>query len=315
MRGKAKKDFSVLTDVLVDLQRKNVYYKAGPGNNGDTLIIVNARRLLADLGLEVVTTADQADVLLLNAAGGMFCQPWCGGLEVAQRWLAQFADHPVIVPPASFWWGDADIGRCFSGRQAPTHLFCRERGSYDRLCAAGLPESVQIAMCPDMAFYMAGSDLVEEAKGQPDEGYVLVVERFDAEQGIGQTWLSDDRMRWAWKLPKPIKRIGKVCRDMLRRRTSVVKQSALKQAYQIMPELSARPVVYEDVSNERQFSFDHFINRIASAHAVVTTRLHAGIFAGLLGKPTFLKDGSSYRKLSEVYEYSMADWPHVHLLA
>lgn len=79
------------------------------------------------------------------------------------------------------------------------------------------------------------------------------------------------------------------------------------------PELSAHRLVAADVSDHYRYTFAEFTDSIAGAAAVVTTRLHAGILAALLGVPTALRDGR-YGKLRGVYEASMRSMPHVHLL-
>lgn len=71
------------------------------------------------------------------------------------------------------------------------------------------------------------------------------------------------------------------------------------------------PAVSLDVSHP-SVPFERFASLISGAGAVVTTRLHVGILATLLGKRTLLvaRPGS---KVAAVYEYSLAEQPHVTL--
>jgi exopolysaccharide biosynthesis predicted pyruvyltransferase EpsI len=60
-------------------------------------------------------------------------------------------------------------------------------------------------------------------------------------------------------------------------------------------------------------SFDEYCALVRGASVVVTDRLHVAIPAALLGTPVELMD-SGYHKLRGVYERSLADLPHVHLV-
>jgi len=299
--------------VLEPFRGRRCYFEPLAGNHGDTLILMAARLILAEFELEYVDAPDAAELIVINGGGGLFVEPWCQGLAQWRGYATGYPETPIIVLPSSFAFADADFVSNFERRTAPTWLICREHGSVNRLEQLNLPDGVQVDVDHDLALHLAEHELVLSARGVPSAGYVLVVERFDSEQGTASRLLSSDAYRWAWKLPQPAQRLGKAMLTLARRRRSALRQQASSSA-SAFPALPNLPQKYEDVSNEHRYTFDYFVQTIAAADAIVTTRLHAGILAAMFGKPTFLKDGSSYRKLTSIYEYSMADWPHVHLL-
>jgi len=73
------------------------------------------------------------------------------------------------------------------------------------------------------------------------------------------------------------------------------------------------PIIASDVSDPSSASFSEFCQLISTAAVVATNRLHVGILAGMLGKPTIIKP-ASYHKILGIYNYSMRDMPHVELL-
>lgn len=115
-------------------------------------------------------------------------------------------------------------------------------------------------------------------------------------------------------LPGPIKRAAK--RVLHRRRTAAsgFTSTTLERLYSRAPQYRGLPVMAQDISSPVGFTFSQFVDAIVNAAVVITTRLHVGILAALLDKPTYLVSGGArYPKLQGVYEYSMADLPHVQL--
>jgi exopolysaccharide biosynthesis predicted pyruvyltransferase EpsI len=309
----------VATDVLESLRSHagaRAFFKPLPGNHGDRLILLGARHWLAPLGFQWVEDPAKADVIVINGGGGMFVQPWCDDLRAFRRYAQGYPGTPLVVLPSSFYWGESDLIGCFAGRTAGLVLFARELLSLSRLERAGLPDGVSVGLDCDMAFRLAGTPLVEDARRVPSRGYVLLVERFDAEQATGWSFRSGPlRKKLGRRLPAPVRNFLKQVLDRVRYLTSDFRRSALDEALRLRPDLAGKPVVYNDVSDVMQNSFDEFVRIIAAADAVVTTRMHAGILAAMLGKPTFLKGkAGDYRKLQSVYERWLAAMPHVHLL-
>jgi len=76
------------------------------------------------------------------------------------------------------------------------------------------------------------------------------------------------------------------------------------------PEAVPLPRIVRDASIVNACTFDQFCEFISEAAVVFTTRLHAGILAALLGRPTVIF-GGPYHKIRGIYDYSLADRPHV----
>ena len=76
------------------------------------------------------------------------------------------------------------------------------------------------------------------------------------------------------------------------------------------PEAVGLPRDIADLSNVNTCSFDAFCDRIAAARVVFTTRLHAGLYAAMLGRRTFIFDGA-YHKIRGIHELSLKDRANV----
>ena len=75
-------------------------------------------------------------------------------------------------------------------------------------------------------------------------------------------------------------------------------------------EFASLPRIFADVSDRTVTDFEGFCEQIATAAVVFSTRLHVGIYAAMLGKPTYVFEGP-YHKIRAIYEHSMADMGHV----
>lgn len=290
------------------------YFEPLEGNHGDQLILLGSNAFLASYNFQFVESPGDAELIVINGGGGMFIDRWSRNLTRWKSYAEGYRSTPIVVLPSSYWFADLDFRGTLIHREAPTTLFCRERGSFGRLNDLNLPSDTQIKLDHDMAFHLANLEPVVSARRVPERDFVLVVERFDDEQGTGPRMLSAKNFKWAWKLPSPVKRVGKAALAFARGRTSQLLKEA-KNTTSLFPEFPANiEYKYIDVSNEHKYTFDFFVTTVAEARGIVTTRLHAGILAAMLGKPTLLKDGSEYKKLSTIYEYSMKDWPHVRVL-
>jgi exopolysaccharide biosynthesis predicted pyruvyltransferase EpsI len=70
-----------------------------------------------------------------------------------------------------------------------------------------------------------------------------------------------------------------------------------------------------DVSLNSLLSFEHFCVVISHASIVLTTRLHVGILAAMMEKPTIIVPGSvKYGKIQGIYDYSLHDYSNVQLV-
>jgi exopolysaccharide biosynthesis predicted pyruvyltransferase EpsI len=178
-----------------------------------------------------------------------------------------------------------------------------------------LPPNVRIGADHDMSFHLEYSSWLRQLKSRAKSESVLVVERFDAER-VGVRTESLARARALGRhLPRPLRRLGRFALDRWRAHGSEVRSSMVTQALNFDPSLAARPVVQEDISIATRHSFEEFVERIVEADAVITTRLHPGILATLLGKPVYLQGTTHpYDKLRSVYQLSLRKYPNAHLL-
>ena len=98
---------------------------------------------------------------------------------------------------------------------------------------------------------------------------------------------------------------------MIRRhRVTAFRKYCEKRLAKDWSEYRELPILCRDVSDRSLGNFEDFCDRIAEAAVVFSTRLHVGIFAAMLGKPTYVFEGP-YHKIKAIYEHSMANMDHV----
>jgi len=194
-------------------------------------------------------------------------------------------------------------------------LFCRERFSLDHLSRDHeLPDSCRLLLDHDMAFELHSTDWLKRlAAESPD--HTLIVERTDIEHP--DVAFQPDRVRGAslrrW-LPGWLKQwLRPLVHRARDHRRSPFRRRCKQLIDQEFPFAASLPRHYADVSNPGRNTFDMFTNEVAHAAVVLTTRMHVGILAALLGRPTCLFTGP-YHKIRGVYEYSLAEMDHVRLL-
>ena len=83
-----------------------------------------------------------------------------------------------------------------------------------------------------------------------------------------------------------------------------------KSAFSLLEASPSETTICGDISSRSVVSFDTFCTLIRDARAVCTNRLHVGVLAAMLNKPTLLVEGS-YHKTRGIYEYSLRYFPHV----
>ncbi|MCA9287393.1 MAG: polysaccharide pyruvyl transferase family protein [Phycisphaerales bacterium] len=292
------------------------------GNNGDRLMLLGTDVVFRDLGLSSCERPEDADLIVFASSGGM--------LEKMQRiphlfrtLCAQFPATPMCVLPSSYLWGTRPFRGEIGQRTAPTVLFCREAHSFRHLTRdhglAGVdPERIEdagqsddgvgVVLDPDMAFELESEAVVMDRRDAA-QSTVVMVERTDVEHvsvGMNSKKLGV-RKKIARYTPAWLKRAVYPAVNAARatRRTTFREHcEALLREH--CPEAVDLKRDIADVSNVNTCSFESFCDRIAAARVVFTTRLHAGIFGAMLGRRTFVFEGS-YHKVRGIYEMSMAD--------
>jgi hypothetical protein len=287
------------------------------GNNGDELMARVLARILDDLGIDAAGwgTGGPPDGILVPPNGALlerFTFP-----DLLARRLADHRDVPVAVLPSSAHFPTVDPAGIFAGRTAPTTWFLRERPTLDHLTgrwAPGLTEA-GVRLVLDQDVVVSGRRFVPEVLGGAAEPRrPLVAARGDAESGTGWDGRASSSPRSAARgrfevLRRPARSAVRRARVRSRGRELVARLPA-DHPVRTTP---ARRVTWTDPSAPAMHSFDEYCALVRGASVVVTDRLHVAIPAALLGTPVELMD-SGYHKLRGVYERSLADLPHVHLV-
>jgi exopolysaccharide biosynthesis predicted pyruvyltransferase EpsI len=282
------------------------------GNNGDRLMVLGTDVVFRDLGLTACERPEDADLIAVSASGGM--------LEKMQRiphlfrtLCAKFPDTPLCVLPSSYYWPTRPFAAELGERKAPTTLFCREPISFKHLTEEHtLGPGVEVILDHDMAFELEHEPIVTSRLAMPQRT-VVMVERTDVEHvSVGMDSSKLGLRRHVSKhMPAWMKRslYPLVNRARAARRTPF-RERCEELLARHCPGAVSLPRDIADLSNVNTCSFDGFCDRIAAAQVVFTTRLHAGLYAAMLGRRTFIFDGA-YHKIRGIYELTLKDREHV----
>lgn len=274
-----------LTDILI--KNRNMYFGiAEPGgNSGDLLIYKGLYKKLRDLniryedirhGTEKIQFG-RAEIVLMQG-GSNVNDLWGSGTKLLKNIISS-CKLPIIVAPQTYYFTRTDFPDIFKGSTQKIYLFCREEESYARLKKMSLPGNVSIHVSDDTAFYMEKEDFSSFGQHHTGKDYALLCLRGDHEsdfkdaEGIGS------------------KIIGTLKEIVRNHNMEIMERDVSMDIYSWM-------------------SFDYFVRYISGAKIVITDRLHVGILAAILGKPTILFSGA-YFKSKAVYEYTLKHFPNV----
>ncbi len=263
--------------------------------------------------LSFVEDPDRAELLMMGGNGGML-EKFEYIPSLFREYWVRFPNKPLLMMPSTYYFPHRSVTEDLPDHTAEVQLYCRERVSYDHLRADGnLPPCCEVFLSHDTAFALHDSPLVESYRGRPGR-HILIVERDDAEHPskfggpIGESRALRQYIPAFLKKPLyPIRAflsskrqsgLRKQCEDVIRRHH---------------PDKVNLPRVVRDISRKDYSSFDEFCEAIAEAEVVFTSRLHVGIFAAMLGKPTYIVEGP-YHKIRAIYEHSMTQFENVSLL-
>lgn len=303
-----------LDSVLDSLRGKPVYFEPLGGNNGDTLIRLGSCYAFEQRGISLVADSSQAEVAVVNGSGGVGVELWSEKLSWMRDLSRRFCNQTLIVLPSAFYFQEDHLAACFVNRTAPAYLFARDQYSYDRIAAQAYPTDVRLGLHHDMAFALRDSPFLNQLKARTTSRHILIVERFDIEATTAPPQQIVRLRSLRQRVPSPIKRMLKRIVHRQRIAASPFTITSLGRLYHEAPHFKGLPVMAHDISSSEGFTFEQFTDAIANAAVVISTRLHVGILAALLDKPTYLISGNgSYQKLRAVYEYSLSNLPHVHL--
>lgn len=286
------------------LRGKSVYFDPLHGNHGDHLLSLAAHSLLDNAPFTLVPDPQSADLILINGGGSM-ADGWFG-LERLASYSTKFPDRPLAVLPSSFYFTHSSLKELIGPRQAPLCLWARERPSLAALHDVGLGDHVHLQLDHDLAFSLAQHPVIEGLQRTPIQHGVLVVERDDWEGPTGRTRpFAPPGLEF---IPERLRTLARkaVLGRMRRRqdRTSRFGHAAVRFVHGRHPEATALPPLVTDISLAETCSFEKFLEHVAGAQFIVTTRLHVAILGHLLQRKTYLVDGR-YHKFRGVFDYSM----------
>jgi exopolysaccharide biosynthesis predicted pyruvyltransferase EpsI len=304
-----------VVDALDELRGKTVFFEPVGGNWGDALIEMGTRQVCARLGIKLDDKLAAGKNILINGSGSFGVELYHKKLERLRYYAENFPDNPIVMLPSSFDFQGNRVGELFQTRRAATVLFARELYSFAKLQTQTFLPNVNLSLDHDMAFHLRDSDFVRALRTRCRAEHVLLVERFDLETSSGaQPSYIPIALKIKNLLPPPV--ANSIRRWLHKKRTARTNFTAmaLSRLDKEMPQCRSLPVLARDISAPGAFTFETFVDAIVCAAAVVTTRLHVGILAALLDKPTYLYTGNApYPKIKSVYEYSMAEMQHVRL--
>lgn len=317
--------------VLSKYRSKPVFFEPLHGNNGDKLIEMGSLEALHRCGVHLVKQPQQAELIVLNGGAGM-TDIWHHGFQTLQAYNRTYPQIPLLICPSSFWFTKTDFAALFRDRLSPAFVYAREAYSLDILQNLVFPGEVRLGLDHDTAFHLEDSAYLQKLRSKLARKHILVVERYDPES-ITKIYRSDEETElpslpvpsWRSYIPKGVKQtirrhfITPLKHQILAKRlgeqdvNTPFTQACLQQIWQDDPMLKALPVFAADISNPDLCSFSTFSQLIAEAAVVVATRLHVGILAAMLDKPTYIKAGS-YHKIKGIFQYSLKDKPNVRLI-
>lgn len=300
---------------------KKVFFDPLEGNNGDLLIEMGGVEILRRVGTKLVRDPKDADVIVINGGAAM-TDIWSHGFRVLENYNRLYPKTPLVILPSSFAFTKTDFPALFRDRIAPAFVYARERFSLKLLEDLTFPDTVRLGIDHDMAFQLQDTPYLQQWKARRAEKHILIVERIDPESitDVYNPPTSSWKQHIPWSVKRPINEhlLWPLKRQKLANRLgqlglhSPFVQEWHQRVLSDYPHLRELPVYAADISRPDLCDFDRFSQLIAESAVVVATRLHVGILAAMLDKPTYVKSGA-YHKIRGIYEYSLVDRPNVHL--
>jgi len=306
--------FRSISDILDIIRGRRIYFKDLTINNGDELIELGARYFLSNADVISVTDSSEASVIIINGGGWLGVEIWNDNFSLLRQLAQDYRDKPIIIFPSSFYFHNYDFPSLFKGRSAPCYLFARDRYSLETIQNYNYPSDVHIGVDHDMAWQLLNTEFIDDLKKKAREKHILIVERFDLENSTRQPLIMRIPIKLRRTIPDPLRRI--IREKILLRPVEKTEfaQMTIQWIYQNYSNLVGLPVYSKDISNEYDFTFEQFIDYIVDAALIVTTRLHVGFLAAMLGKTTFLKARKGeYKKIEGCYHYTLSKLKNVNL--
>ncbi|MER7702576.1 polysaccharide pyruvyl transferase family protein [Kitasatospora sp. NPDC097605] len=262
-------------------------------NVGDSAIWLGVRTLLAELGAEVVYTADHHDFseatlaerlpsgTILLTGGGNLGDLWPSHQRMRERVIGAFPGHRIVQLPQSVHFGDpAGLARARAVFDAHPDLILLLRDQ-PSLRAARAAFRAPTALAPDCAFAMTGLPRL----GQP-ERRILWLRRGDHESAApGEPQPDAEVHRTDWTAQEGADASWSAAARSVRRRLD-------KASAQVRATASDRAVaeLADAQDHHARLQLQRGCRLLGSASAVVTDRLHGHLLSLLLGLPHVVID-------------------------
>ena len=125
---------------------------------------------------ELIRCTRVANVILIR--GGAYLNDIWGEYNILRNILLCNPNLDIILAPHSFYSVTDKLREILKYTSCNTHVFCREKHSYNLISSMDLPSNVKIYLSHDTALYLNASDFTIKKREDP---YVLVAPRKDRE--------------------------------------------------------------------------------------------------------------------------------------
>lgn len=304
-----------LSKFFANLEYKKFYYHRYSGNNGDTLIDIGTQVFFRKHKINIINDINECDCIILCGGGGIV-KEWQVGIEFLSFANSNYPNIPIIVLPSTLGKGDLDLVSNFEKREANFYIWAREKYTFDILRSYS-KENFYVGIDHDMA--MHAKDLYNSVVTKQKEGFILIVERFDAEFNVSEANILKKKSFLYTRVLRLIQKL--IPRRLLRNfktpgwKNRVFVKASLQEIYNDYPKAKKLNIIYCDISLRKKATYREFINIVKGAAFISTTRLHVAILGYLLNKPVYIKYGENLEhKIKGVYEYSLKGNPLVKTL-
>jgi exopolysaccharide biosynthesis predicted pyruvyltransferase EpsI len=300
---------------LAGFAGKRVFTPWIADDNGNELVVIAMRHLFGEAAITSVDSAEQADLIVIGSNGGMLGTATWIPKVFSDHWNG-FPETPLCVLPSSYLFENRPFAERLQHRAAPVTLFARDRYSFEHMRdTQALPPCCKLELDDDAAFALTGTPFIHQLAQIPRE-HILVVERTDIEHHA--IAFDSGRVRLRRKVGKLLgSRVKRLIYPLVTKGRTYSKTTFRKQCDTILseefPEHVSEKRYVADIGNRNVCDVDKFCRAVAAAHVVFTTRMHVGILAAMIGRPTYLFKGP-YHKIPGVYELSLASCEHVKLI-
>lgn len=284
-----------LQEALIGMAAKatKLKYVANPGNAGDALIAASTWQLFDDLQLQprlsALTNVKSGDSIIYGGGGALVSEYLdCAGF--LRRCLESDVSAVLVLPQSIR--GHDDLLKRLDSRFT---LVCRDTQSLARVRAtnthARLLEAPDLALRLDVERLFARcSKLTVQAKFLANMALRRKLKRY-------LSWRAS-----ILHLQRSKQREVRIIR--------VDKESQAGLTGDPLWDLSGKYYSGYRGREESEFISRDFLRFMGEVNSVTTNRLHAGIAAALMGRPTTMLD-NSYGKIRAIYETSLHKIPHV----